>query len=338
MALLLVMACAPNQSGTSRETPSENPSGTVVASAEPTPEPEPARTLRWRLEPGDRWEEDVTEHMFILEHPKGTSDPTQPSVITTKTERFEVVDVAAEQIRLKTTVVHYQYEVRREGGHVVFRSGQAPTAPLTPDAAREMSFIDVPLEMTMTPLGTVERVHDTEARHAEVLARFETLAPTMSTEDLQRARDQLASDLELQAPRLVARGIRPLLPDEPATTGSRWIHSHEFPSLFDSTVRYEVTYEVKSSEDGELQAAFSGEGVMVPTLMMKTIMADSDLRLDGTMRIDVRRGILLEHRETNSMRVELRDNPITGDGGVIASRFERMRVRRETAKPTDATQ
>jgi len=56
----------------------------------------------------------------------------------------------------------------------------------------------------------------------------------------------------------------------------------------------------------------------------------------GTLRIDPRRGVLLEHEEELRMRVELRPHPALGEGGTMASRLERTRVRVGPSAPEAA--
>ncbi len=346
LALLLAMACTRSDGPVPEQAPPAPPSeeptpAAAPPSSAPAPEPlpdlsGPSIRLRWQLDAGDSWEEEMSDRMFVLEHPKDAFDPTVPISTTTQTERFEVVEASANNgVRLRTTIEDLQLEIRAGGKESVYRSSDPPSASMDRLAAQRLAFVGVPLEVTLSALGSVERVHGIHVREAEVLGHFDALAASLSEDDRGFERSQLTKEFAQLESTLRERGVRPPLPEQEIRKGSRWTHTMTLPSLMNSTVGYGLTYTIESIDDDEVSIEVKGTGALAPSPMMATILESSEFRIEGTVRIDARRGVLLEEEETLQMTVVLRDNPMIGQGGTMASRIERRRVRRdETASTT----
>lgn len=333
-AMLLGGACAPSPSGEPQASKSKSESS-ALEGPNPQPGQEPdqeARStsdlrLRWSLEAGDRWTEQASETMYMLEHPTQEVDEHRAAVTTTRVERFEVLDATPTLARLSMTPTALEVSIDDGAESVRVDERSAPEALIKGLAAQKLAYVGIPLVVSVTPRGEAEQVHDAEAYTTAVRARFEELAKMQAPTERQDARAALDAELANLVTRLSGQGMRPPLPAEPLHEGTTWTQQLRAPSLFEATVVYDYTYEVDRLTDTKAIVKLRAEGRIEPTPAMEEYIASATLKVRGDFEMDRRRGLLLEHEETLEMSVEIRPHPMLGKGGTLATRLERTRVR-----------
>ncbi|MCA9690463.1 MAG: hypothetical protein R3A51_13610 [Nannocystaceae bacterium] len=288
--------------------------------------------LRWRLEPGDAWQEEVIERTFVLEHPKIAGDADAPMSTATRIERFEVLEGAREGARLEVTPVEIKVSIGTGDDARTF-DASTPADGLVLAAAERLAYLGVPIRAEVTPLGAATLLDDDGAAAASVRARLEGLIVGLTPTEQDDARAALRHELDALAERLREQGSRPVLPEEPVGEGSRWRRTMRLPSLFGGTIRYDLEYAWQARRGDVIELRMTGAGALEPSAALARFIEEASTSVSGVLTLDAGRGALLEHHETMALRVKLRPDSATGPGGVMAGRLERSRRRLEGASP-----